>query len=101
GKFGQSLDRPDGIRGTPRSADGQQHGGARAAWPGGRAEELLWIGSGVGRALGSDDVFAVSDSVSVEPQSARVADGILASVRGIGRKGASRCNRLDAVELDR
>ena len=70
GEPGEPLDGLDGVRRAPRGADGQQHGGAGAAWAGGGAEELLRFGCGVGGSSGGDDVLVVADVVLVAVESA-------------------------------
>ena len=49
---GQALVRSDGLRGSSRSAAGQQHGGTRPAWSGRRTQELLRLRFAVERPPG-------------------------------------------------
>src|SRR5262249_61260915 len=81
GECGQPLDRSDGVRRTPRSADGQQYGGADATRTGGGPEELLRQRIGVEQPPRSDDVLAAADAVPVGPEPAAVASCLPASVR--------------------
>jgi transposase len=77
----RALGGADGVRGAPGSADGQQHGGACPARPGGVAEEQLWLGSGVGGRTGGHALQRVPDTVPVEHRPARVAGRVPARVR--------------------
>src|SRR5262249_42646465 len=101
GEFGGPLDGFDGLRGASASADGQQHGRAGAARAGGGAEELLRVGSVVGRAPGGDDVLTAADLVPVGVEPAVVVDGVLDGVRRGGWGGGWGCGPLLAVELER
>src|SRR5512144_2034209 len=93
-----ALDRPDGVGGAPRGADGQQHGGAVGAWPSGGAQELLGLGSGLEWAVGGDAVLAVPDAGVVGSQPAGLADGVPDGVCGSRWPGARDTGGVVAVE---
>src|SRR5207248_3560693 len=100
GEFGGALDGVDGVRRTPRRADGQQHGRACGAGPGGGAEELLRLGGGLGGPAGGDVVLAVADVMPLGPEPAGVADRVLDRLRGSGRRSAPRRGAVSAVESE-
>ena len=98
GEPAAALVGADGVRRSPRSADGQQHGGAVRAWPGGGAEELLRLGGGLERPAGGDAVLAVPDAGVVGAQPAALADGVPDGVRGGGWPGPRPARGVVAVE---
>src|SRR5262249_60218928 len=98
GERGHPRDRSDGVRRTPRSADGQQYGGADATRTGGGPEELLRQRIGVERPPRSDDVLAAADAVPVGPEPAAVASCLPASVRRGRRSRSLGRGAVPAVE---
>ena len=81
---GEPLDGPDGVRGAPRGADGQQRSGADGTWAGGGSEELLRVGGRLERSTGGAAVLAVGDVAAVGVEPAAVADGVPDGLRGGG-----------------
>src|SRR5262249_2247709 len=101
GESGGPLDGPDGVRRAPRGADGQQHGGTRPAWSGGRAEELLRVGSGVGGASGGHDVLALPDVVPVAAGSAGAVNRVPRNRSGCRGLSSAGDRAFLAVEPER
>src|SRR4051812_18334573 len=87
GGLARALGRADAVRGRRPDPDGQQRLGTTGAWPGGGAEELLWLGLALEWPAGSGVVLDLCHVVAVEAQSPEMAIVVLRAVRGGGGQG--------------
>src|SRR5262249_10402137 len=98
GELAAVLVGADGVRRSPRGANGQQYGRAVRARPGGGAEELLRLGVGLERPVGGDALLAVPDLGVRGAQPTSLAGGVPDGVCGVGWPGPREARGVVAVE---
>jgi len=93
-----ALDRLDGVRGAPGSAQGQPPGRAHGACCGGGSEELLWLGRRGGGSAGGRVVIAGGDAAPRGDQASGVVDRVADDLRGVRGESTDRGIALAGVE---